>query len=188
MENLLNKNVNGFVAEDITSTLNAIQDNPSIAKFEFRVRNQWISGGHNQATIKDFYGGGQEDATRAKAWVFDNGEPPILLGKNEGANPVEFLLSALSGCMTTTIALHAAARNIHIDSIESKFEGHLDVQGFLGLNDEIRNGYQDINVSFKIKGDLSEVQERQLLDFARKSPVFDVVTNKVPVHVNIALN
>ncbi|MEO1032815.1 MAG: OsmC family protein [Bacteroidota bacterium] len=188
MENLLDKKVNGFVIEDITSTIKAIQESPSIAKFEFRVRNKWISAGHNQATVKDFYGGGQEDESREKAWVFDNGEPPILLGKNEGANPVEYLLSALSGCMTTTIALHAAANGIHIDSIESKFEGHLDVQGFLGLNEQIRNGYQDIRVNFKIKGDLSEEQEKQLLDFAYKSPVFDVVTNKVPVEVNVSLN
>ncbi|MEM6840992.1 MAG: OsmC family protein [Bacteroidota bacterium] len=184
MENLTE--VNGFVSKDISSTIEAIQANPEIAKFEFRVRNKWISGGHNQATVKDFYGGCQEDTSREKEWVFDNGEPPILLGDNEGANPVEYLLSALSGCMTTTIALHAAARGIQIQSIGSKFEGDLDVQGFLGLNEQIRNGYQQIRVSFDIKGDLTNEQKQELVDFAYKSPVFDVVTNKVPVSIELA--
>lgn len=186
MEKPTNATVNGFVSEDIVSIIDAIQANPSIAKFEFRVRNKWISGGHNQATVKDFYGGGQEDTSREKKWVIDNGEPPILLGHNEGANPVEFLLSALSGCMTTTMALHAAARGIEVDSIESKFEGDLDVQGFLGLNDQVRNGYQAIRVSFDIKGDLTQEQKQNLLGFAYNSPVFDVITNKVPVSVGLS--
>jgi uncharacterized OsmC-like protein len=87
--------------------------------------------------------------------------------------------------MTTTIALHAAARGIQIDSIESKLEGDIDVQGFLGLNDEIRNGYQQIRVNFEIKGDLSDDQKQELIGFAHMSPVFDVVTNKVPVSISL---
>lgn len=178
--------VNGFRPEEITGTLNAIQANPDIAKFEFRVKNKWVTGGHNRATVKDFYGGGQEDNSRIKAWVFDNGEPPILLGNNEGANPVEYLLSALSGCMTTTMALHAAARGIEIESIESKFEGDLDVQGFLGLNNQIRNGYQHIRVTFNIKGDLNDTQKQELIAFTKMSPVYDVVTNGTRVEVKLA--
>ena len=106
--------INGFSAEAISETISAIQGNPEIAKFQFRVKNKWITAGYNQATIKDFYGGCQEDTSREKEWVFNNGEPPILLGNNEGANPVEYLLSALSGCMTTTKAVHAAASGIEI--------------------------------------------------------------------------
>jgi uncharacterized OsmC-like protein len=186
METMTKTTVNGFRTEDIVGTINAIQDNPEIAKFKFRVRNKWITGGHNQATVKDFYGGMQEDTTREKAWVFDNGEPPILLGHNEGANPVEYLLSALSGCMTTTMALHAAARGIEVESIESKFEGDIDVQGFLGLNDMVRNGYQKIRVSFDIKGNLTEEQKQEMLMFVYKSPVYDVVTNGTMVEVQMA--
>ena len=185
METVTKNTVNGFKSEEIVGTINAIQDNPEIAKFEFRVRNNWLSGGHNQATVKDFYGGGQEDTSREKGWVFDNGEPPILLGHNEGANPVEYLLSALSGCMTTTMVLHAAARGIEIDRIESKFEGKIDVQGFLGLNDEVRNGYEEICVTFDIKGDFTKEQKAELLNFTNRSPVFDIVTNKVPVTVRL---
>ena len=186
METLEKSTVNGFKTEEIIGTINAIQENPEIAKFEFRVRNKWITGGHNQAIVKDFYGGGQEDTSRKKAWVFDNGEPPILLGHNEGANPVEYLLSALSGCMTTTMALHAAARGIEIDSIESRFEGDIDVQGFLGLDENVPKGYQEIRVSFDIKGDLTEDQKNELIGFARNSPVFHVVTSETKVKVGLA--
>jgi uncharacterized OsmC-like protein len=186
METMNKSAVNGFRTEDIAGTIQAIQENPEIAKFRFRVRNKWVTGGHNQATVKDFYGGGQEDDSRKQAWVFDNGEPPILLGHNEGANPVEYLLSALSGCMTTTMALHAAARGIEVESIESRFEGDLDVQGFLGLNDEVRNGYQQIRVTFDIRGDLTEAQKQELLNFTRMSPVYDVITNGTRVEVKLA--
>lgn len=178
--------INGFSTEAISETLSAIQGNPEIAKFQFRVKNKWITGGHNQASVKDFYGGCQEDTSRSKAWVFDNGEPPILLGTNEGANPVEYLLSALSGCMTTTMAVHAAARGIEIESIESKFEGDLDVQGFLGLDDSVRQGYQKIRVSFDIKGDLTDEQKQELISFTKNSPVYDVVTNGTKVEVGLA--
>jgi uncharacterized OsmC-like protein len=177
--------VNGFKSEDIQSTVQAIQLNPEIAKFEFRVRNKWMSGGHNQSSIQDFYGGCQEDISRKKAYVFDNGEPPILLGNNEGANPVEFILHGLAGCMTTTMVLHAAARGIAIEHVESVLEGDLDVQGFLGLSDQVRNGYQQIRVKFTIEGDLTSEQKAELISFAHMSPVFDIVTNKVPVSISL---
>jgi uncharacterized OsmC-like protein len=186
METMIKSTVNGFRPDEITGTIKAIQENPEIAKFKFRARNKWITGGHNRATVKDFFGGCQEDTSRDKAWVMDNGEPPILLGHNEGPNPVEYLLSALSGCMTTTMALHAAARGMDIESIESKFEGDIDVQGFLGLNDTVRNGYQQIRVVFDIQGDLTDEQKQELMMFTRKSPVLDVVTNGTTVDVRMA--
>ena len=181
----LQKTVNGFKTQDIMNTVGAIQSNPEIAKFKFRVRNKWISGGHNRSSIKDFYGGCVEDESRTEPFVFDNSEPPILLGNNEGANPVEFILHGLAGCMTTTMMLKAAANGIEVDHVESFLEGSLDVQGFLGLDDSIRNGYQNIKVNFKIEGNLTEDEKKQLISFAYKSPVFDIVTNKVPVAVSI---
>lgn len=181
----LQKKVNGFRSKDIMDTVSAIQSNPEIAKFKFRARNKWISGGHNRSTIQDFYGGCIEDTSRTTPFVFDNSEPPILLGNNEGANPVEFILHGLAGCMTTTMMLHAAANGISVDSVESCLEGDLDVQGFLGLDDSVRNGYQKIKVVFNIKGDLTEEQKNHLISFAYKSPVFDIVTNKVPVTLSI---
>jgi uncharacterized OsmC-like protein len=185
METIQKRGVNGFKPEEITATVQAIQQQPEIAQFQFRARNKWIRGGHNRSMIKDFYGGGQEDTSRQTAWTFDNSEPPILLGNNEGANPVEFVLHALAGCMTTTMVLHAAANGIPVDSVESSLEGDLDVQGFLGLNDQIRNGYQHIRVNFQVTGDLTEEQRAQLYSFTQKSPVFDIVTNRVPVTVQL---
>jgi uncharacterized OsmC-like protein len=177
--------INGFSPDDIMGTVKALQANPELAKFQFRVRNKWIKGGHNRSRIQDFYGGGQEDSSRRKPFVYDNSEPPILLGNNEGANPVEYILHGLAGCLTTTIVLHAAANGIALKSVESSLEGDLDAQGFLGLNDQIRNGYQQIRVKFAIEGDLTEAQKQQLESFVSKSPVFDIVTNQVPVQVSL---
>ena len=181
----LQKEVNGFKSQDIMDTVGVIQSNPEIAKFKFRARNKWISGGHNRSTIQDFYGACTEDDTRKEPFVFDNSEPPILLGNNEGANPVEFILHGLAGCMTTTMVLHAAAKGMSVDHVESFIEGGLDVQGFLGLDDSVRSGYQNIKVVFKIEGDLTEEEKNQLISYAYKSPVFDIVTNKVPVAVEL---
>ncbi|WP_242117127.1 OsmC family protein [Aestuariivivens sediminicola] len=181
----LHKEINGFRSKDIMDTVNAIQSNPEIAKFKFRARNKWISGGHNRSSIQDFYGACTEDDSRTSPFVFDNSEPPILLGNNEGANPVEFILHGLAGCMTTTMVLHAAANGIPVDHVESFLEGDLDVQGFLGLDDSVRNGYQKIKVKFKIQGNLTEEQKNQLMTFVYKSPVFDIVTNKIPVAVSL---
>jgi uncharacterized OsmC-like protein len=186
METFVMQQVNGFKTEDIQNTLNLLVDNPGLAQFKFRVSNKWVTGGHNRSTIKGFYGGGQEDTSRSEAWQFDNGEPPILLGFNEGANPVEFILHGLAGCMTTTMVLHAAARGIQLDSVESQLEGDLDVQGFLGLDENVRNGYQQIRVNFRIEGDLTEEQKQELESFMRKSPVYDVVTNSIPVKISIS--
>ena len=99
------KIINGLNTIQMYETIAAIKNQPEIAKFQFRSKNQWIGGGENRSTIKDFYGGGQEDTSRREPFVFVNGEPPILLGNNEGANPVEFLLHALAGCVTTTLVL-----------------------------------------------------------------------------------
>jgi uncharacterized OsmC-like protein len=181
----LENQINGFTSEAIMATVQAIREKPEIARFEFRVRNQWITGGHNRSTIRDFYGGGQEDTSRSQSFVYDNGEPPILLGENEGANPVEYILHALAGCMTTTMVLHAAARGIAIDRVETQLTGDLDVQGFLGLNDQVRNGYQQIRVQFTVSGNLTDEQKTQLLSFVHQSPVFDIVTNQVPVKVSL---
>src|SRR5690606_41770862 len=135
------------------------------AKFEFRVRNKWIQGGHNRSVIHDFYGGGKEDDSRMEPFVHDNSEPPVLLGNNEGANPVEYVLHGLAGCMTTTMALHAAAHNIQLESVESKLEGDLDVQGVRGLNDKVRNGYQQIRGPCTNKGYLTAEKTHTLRSF-----------------------
>src|SRR5262245_5796296 len=129
--------LNGLDTKQMTETVDAIKRDPSLAQFQFRARNQWIAGGENRSTIQGFYGAGREDDSRREPYEFANGEPPVLLGANEGANPVEFLLHALAGCVTTTTVLHAAARGIHIEELSTALEGEIDVQGLLGLDDAV---------------------------------------------------
>ena len=105
------KQINGVNVDQLFGTINAIQETPSLAKFNFRASNKWMNGGHNRTTIKDFYGAGQEDTSRQTAFVLDNDEPAVLLGTDKGANPTEFVLHALAGCMTTSLVYHAANRD-----------------------------------------------------------------------------
>lgn len=106
----------------------------------------------------------------------------MLLGKDQGANPVEFVLHALAACLTTSLVYHAAARGIRIESIESRLEGDLDLQGFLGLSEQVRRGYKQIRANFTIK---SEASAEELEALTKFSPVYDIVSNPVPVSIQI---
>lgn len=174
--------VNGLDTHKMVETVRALKANPTLAKFEFRARNRWISGGENRSTIKDFYGAGAEDASRQEAFEFTNGEPPVLLGNNEGANPVEFLLHALAGCVTTTTVLHAAARGIEIESLSTTLTGDIDLQGLLALGD-VPAGYQGIRIEMDIEAkNASDADLDDLLGFAQAhSPVCNTVCRPVPV-------
>jgi uncharacterized OsmC-like protein len=176
--------LNGLDIQKLVATAQALKANPTLAQFEFRARNRWISGGENRSTIKDFYGAGGEDASRQDAFEFTNGEPPVLLGDNEGANPVEFLLHALAGCVTTTTVLHAAARGIEIESLSTRLSGDIDLQGLLALGD-VPAGYGQIRVEMDIKAaNATDEELDDLLRFAQAhSPVCNTVCRPVPVIV-----
>ena len=177
------KILNGVNVEQLYSTIDLIKENPNIAKFKFRAKNRWIEGAHNRATVKDFYGALKEDNSRNPA-VFEIDEPPVLLGNNLGSNPVEYLLVALSGCLTTSMIAHAAARGIEIRGLESRYEGDIDLQGFLGLSEDVPVGYQSIKIYFKIDADVSDDQKETLVQMAQKySPVFNTITKSAPVSV-----
>jgi uncharacterized OsmC-like protein len=176
--------MNGLDTTALFATLDAVKNDPSLGHFEFRARNQWIDGGENRSTIKDFYGAGSEDQSRSEPFVFTNGEPPVLLGSNEGANPVEFLLHALAGCVTTTTVLHAAARGIRIESLSTELVGTIDVQGLLALDDTVPVGYEQIRIKMDIKADCSDEELDELLSFAQDhSPVCNTICRPVPVTV-----
>jgi uncharacterized OsmC-like protein len=180
---LLANTVNGVAVDDLFNTINAVKATPSIAKFNFRIHNQWVDAGQNCSTADSFYGAGQEQ-TRLQPFVLKADEPPILLGKDSGANPVEHLLHALAACLTTSMVYHAAARGIHIEEVESTLEGDLDLHGFLALDKNVRNGYQGIRVNFKIKADVPDERLQEVVQLGSgHSPVFDSVTNGVPVSV-----
>lgn len=179
------KMINGVDVSKLFGTLEAVKETPCLAAFRFRNKNRWIEGGHNRSTIKGFYGVMEEDTTRTEPFVLDADEPPVLLGTDTGPNPVEYLLAALAGCMTTSIVYHAAAKGIEIEELESRFEGDLDLQGFLGLSKEVRPGYQQIRVTFRIKADAPEEVLDELIAAGPKySPVFDVVSRGTQVVVD----
>jgi uncharacterized OsmC-like protein len=179
------KVVNGVSVTNLFGAINAITDNPSISKFNFRAKGKWINGGHNQTTINEFDGACQTH-TRSQPFVFDKDEPPVLLGKDLGANPVEYALAALNGCLTTTLIYHAAAQGIKIEEVESTLSGDLDIQGLLGMSEKVRNGYEKIKVTFKVKADASEEKIKELVDLAQKrSPVFDIISHPTPIEVSV---
>jgi uncharacterized OsmC-like protein len=177
---------NGVDTEVMFATLDAIKAKPSIATFQFRARNRWIGGAHNRSTIRDFYAANQEDTSRAEAFVLDAGEPAILLGTDTGPNPAEYLLHALAACLTTSIVYVAAARGVHLRQVESTLLGDMDVRGALGLDDDYRNGFTQIRATFQIAGDAPEEKLREVVERATKrSAVFDMVSNGVPVAVDV---
>ena len=175
---------NGVDTATLFATLDAVKSSPEIAKFQFRASNRWISGTHNRSTIHGFYGAGQELVHRQTS-TYEADHPEVLVGQDHGPTPVEFLLHALAACLTSGIANIAAVRGVNLTSVESTVEGDIDLLGILGLSDEVRNGYQEIRVSFHLEGDdadkLREVVERSRL----RSAVYDVFTHGVPVSIDV---
>lgn len=177
--------VNGINTEDLFKTIDLIKENPDIAKFKFRATNKWIDGTHCRGTIKEFYGALKEDDSRP-AVDYDMDEPPVLLGNNEGRNPVEYLLVSLSGCLTTSLVAHASAKGIEIRAVESRYEGDIDLRGFLGLSENVPVGYQEIRVYFKIDADVTPEEKKEMVQMAKKySPVFNTITKSAPVSVHL---
>lgn len=181
----LEKKVNNINTDQLFKTIDMVKENPEIAKFKFRAVNKWISGTHCRGTIRDFYGALKEDDTRPPV-DYDMDEPPVLLGNNEGRNPVEYLLVALSGCLTTSMVAHSSAIGIKIHSIESRYEGDIDLRGFLNISEDVPKGFQDIRVFFKIDADATEEQKEEMIKLAQKySPVFNTITRSAPVSVHL---
>jgi uncharacterized OsmC-like protein len=179
---------NGVDREKLFATLDLIKTQPELARFQFRATNRWMGGAHSRTTIKGFYGGGAEDTSRTEAFEVDAGEPEILLGANSGPNPVEYLLHSLSACLTISIAYVAAARGVEVTSIESTLAGELDARGAFGLSGDVRNGFEHITASFRVTGNAPEAKLREVVERARqRSAVFDVLTNGVPVAMEVTV-
>ncbi|MBU2501122.1 OsmC family protein [bacterium] len=174
--------MNGLPLDQMMETVAAIKDDPKLARFQFRNSNRWVGGGENRSTIQRFYGAGREDDSRDAPFTFTNGEPPVLLGNNEGANPVEFLLHALAGCVTTTLVLHAAARGIRLTKLSTELVGDMDLQGLLGLDEGVFPGYESIRIAMDVEADCSDEELEDLMAFVRgHSPVCSTVCKPVPV-------
>jgi uncharacterized OsmC-like protein len=159
--------VNGVNVTALFQTVEAVKVNPVIAKFRFNVKNEWLDGAHNRSIINGFHGATQ-DIERSQSFQLVH-EHPILLGRDQGPNAGEYLLHALAACVTSTLIYHAAARGIVIEEVESEVEGDIDLRGFLGTDENVRNGFQNIRMSFDICADLSD-QELQELAFRHLRP------------------
>jgi uncharacterized OsmC-like protein len=177
--------INGVDVDKLFGTIDAIKKTPVIATFKFRASNKWLDGGHNRTTIKNYYGT-QQDHERKEPFVLDADEPPVLLGNDQGPNPVEYALTALAACVTTSIVYHAAAKGVRLNSVESRLEGDIDLQGFLGLSKEVPRGYKEIRMYFKIDADAPDEKLEEIVQLGPTySPVFDTFTRAVPVKVKL---
>src|SRR6266436_2794333 len=183
MHNKLATITNGVDLARLTDTIEAVKASPELGRFQFRIQNRWIDCGENRSEVQPFTAGGKVFEHKTPLTLLAD-EPDSLLGTDRGANPVEHLLHALASCVTTSMVYHAAARNIPVERVESTLEGDLDLRGFLGIAPEIRNGYQNIRMTLRIKANVSEAQFKELSQLGpRFSPVYDSVVRGVPVQV-----
>ncbi|MCB2184903.1 MAG: OsmC family protein [Deltaproteobacteria bacterium] len=173
--------INGVDVDALFATIEAVKADPAIAAFKFNTKNQWVMGGHNHATVLNFYGAKEEHA-HAAVFEADADEPAVLLGTDKGPNPVEHLLIAVSGCVTSAIVYHSAARGITLRGVSSRLEGDLDLRGFLGISPDVPVGYQEIRLYFTIDADLSREEKEALVQMGAKySPVFNTISHATPV-------
>ena len=177
--------LNGVDVPTLFATINAVAAQPELADFQFRASNQWVKGTHSRSRIEGFSGAGGEHAQTGD-FVYDSDHPPVLCGAGNGPSPVEVLLHAIAGCITAGIGNVAAARGIELESVESRVEGDIDMRGLLGIDENVRNGYQGIRLSFKVKGDAdAETLRKVVAQSQARSAVYDVLTNGVPVSIEV---
>lgn len=176
---------NGVDTATLFATLDAVKAAPEAARFQFRAGNQWLSGTHNRSTIHGYFGVGEE-RTHERSFHFDADHPAVLVGRDNGPTPVEYVLHALAACLTAGLANIAAARGIRLTEVHSTVAGDIDLNGILGLDPAVRNGYQNITVRFTVKGDAPAEQLRALVAQSQaRSAVYDVLTNQVPVTIEV---
>lgn len=180
------KFVNGINVTRLTNTIAAVREQPELAKFTFRAHNEWVDGSHAFSVMRNFYGAGSEDTTRKYSFVFHADEPDVLLGTNYGPNPTETVMHALACCVGSALMFNAALQDIKIDRLEFDVEGDIDVRGFLAISQDVRKGLQGIRMSCRISSDAPQSKLRELVELGQRfSPVFDIVTNQVPVTVTL---
>lgn len=177
---------NGVDTATLFATLDAVKGQNEIAKFRFRASNTWVSGTHSRSTISGFYGAMQE-MEHVKETVLDSDHPAVLVGKDNGPTPVEYLLHALASCLTAGVANIAAARGVDLTKVSSTVEGDIDLLGILGLSGgSTRNGYKQMKVTFHIEGDADEETLRGIVEQSRqRSAVYDALTNPTPVSIEV---
>ena len=177
---------NGVDTATLFATLDAIKGQNEIANFQFRASNTWVNGTHSRSTMSGFYGA-QQEMEHKHVTVLDADHPTVLVGQDNAPTPVEFLLHGIAACLTAGVANIAAARGVDLTRVTSTVEGDINLLGILGLSDgSVRNGYEQIRVTFHIEGDADDETLRALVEQSRKrSAVYDALTNPTPVVVDV---
>jgi uncharacterized OsmC-like protein len=176
---------NGVNVDALLTAREALTDTPAAARFQWRATCNWVNGTHSQSTVEGFYGLGAQQQHRT-AFTFDSDHPEVFASQDKGATPVEIVLVGLAGCLTAGIASVAQNRDIQLRSVKAVLEGGMDLQGILGIDSDVRNGFDGIKVSFEIDADATRDELEALVAQSQKrSAVFDVITN--PTNVTVEL-
>jgi len=182
----VNGPLNGVDVPTLFATLDVVKGQRDLATFQFRAKSRWVAGNHSQLTSQGFYGAGTENEHQ-RTFVFDADHPAVLVGKDNGPTPVEFILYALAACITAGIGNIASARGVTLTRVESTVVGDIDLQGIFGMSDEVRNGYKQVKIRFTIEGDAPAETLREIVEQSRdRSAVYDIITNGVPVEFEVA--
>jgi uncharacterized OsmC-like protein len=185
MTNLNTAVNNGVNVEALMGARAALTETPAAAAFKWRATCEWINGTHSRSTVEQFFGLG-EDQNHRSEFTFDTDHPEIFASADNGATPVEMVLVGLAGCLTAGIAAVAQRRGIQLNSVSASLDAGMDIQGILGIDSDVRNGFDGIKVQFNIDADASEDDIKALVAQSQKrSAVFDIVTNPTNVTVNV---
>ncbi len=177
---------NGVNVQALLGAREALTGAPEGAKFQWRATCDWVNGTHSRSTVKSFFGLGSEQSHKTE-FTFDADHPELFASEDNGATPVEYVLTGLAGCLTAGIASVAQMRDIQLHSVTATLEGSMDLQGILGIDGDVRNGFDGIKVTFKIDADATEDEIKALVAQSQKrSAVFDIVTN--PTNVTVEVN
>jgi uncharacterized OsmC-like protein len=181
-ENSVNNGVN---VEALLEAREALTATPEGAKFKWRADCEWKNGTHSHSSVEGFFGLGDEQKHR-KVFTFDADHPELFAAEDKGATPVEYVLVGLASCLTAGVAAVAQHRGIQLRLVKATIEGNMDIQGILGIDSDVRNGFDGINVSYEIDADASrEDIEALVAQSQKRSAVYDIVTNPTHVSVNV---
>jgi uncharacterized OsmC-like protein len=176
---------NGVDVAFLQSARGILADQPEAGNFKWRVSNTWVNGTHSRSTVKDFFGLGAEQ-THHTEFHFEGDHPELFSAEDQGATPVESLLASLASCLTAGVAAVAQNRDIQLRSVEATLEGDMDIRGILGVDPDVRNGFSQIRVTYKIDADAAPDEIKALVAQSQKrSAVYDVITNPTRVIVDV---
>ncbi len=176
---------NGVNVQALLGAREAVKANPQAAQFQWRAKCEWVYGTHSQTAIKKYFGLGQDQQHKSE-FTFDTDHPEIFASEDKGATPVELVLAGLAGCLTAGVAAVAQMRDIQLRSVSATLEAGMDIQGILGADSDVRNGFDGIKVTYKIDADATPQEIQAIVAQSQKrSAVYDVITNPTNVTVEV---